>query len=131
MNLDDAIAAFEKQRKGAFSKGDRARIVATAEELGLNEFDLYTVASKKYPQFVRDFNDVLHIHPTMLVSARSFSGSINRGTDPYPKYPHHLALEEWTSEKGPSGRPLCPACHIEIPLVGRCGHCDWNPSAHD
>lgn len=131
MKLDDAIAAFEEQRRGMFSKKDRARIVSTAQELGLDQFDLYLVPSKKYPQFVRDIDDVLHIHSTMMVAGRPFNGSVDRGADPYPKYPHHLTLTEWIFDKGKLGRPVCPACHIEIPLVGKCEHCDWSPSASD
>lgn len=131
MNLDDAIVAFEGQRKGNFSKDDRARIVSTAQELKLDRFELYVVPSKKYPLFVRDLDDVLHIHSTMMVASQPFSGSTDRGADPYPKYPHHLALTEWVFEKGKSGHPVCPACHIEIPLVGKCEYCDWSPSEPD
>lgn len=126
MNLGDAITAFEVQRRGCFSKADRARIVATAGELGLSDFVVYVAPSKNYPQFIRDVDDVLHVHPTMLVAGRSFRDSTDRGADPYPKYPHHLALAEWIHEKGVSGRPVCPTCHLEVPLVGQCDHCGWS-----
>lgn len=127
MTLEEAIAAFEKQRKGVFSKEDRARVMATAAELGLVQFELNEVPSKKYPQFIRDVEDVLHVHRTMLVARRSFSGSTDRGVDPYPAYPHHLSLTEWIMEKDVSGRAVCPSCHIVIPLVGRCEYCEWSP----
>jgi len=131
MNLSDGIATFEDQGKGRFSKKDRALIVATADELGLVEFNLYVVPSKKYPQFIRDVDDVLHVHPTMMVSGQPCSGSTDRGTHPYPKHPHHLALAGWVFEKGKLGHPICPECNIEVPATGQCGYCEWNPSGVD
>lgn len=131
MKLVEAILGFEKQRKGSFSKSDRERIVAVAEELRLNDFGLYIVPSKKYPQFIRDVDDVLHVHPTMMVASRPFNGSTDRGVDPYPKYPHHCVLTEWIFDKGKAGRPVCPGCHIEVRLEGTCEFCGWSSSDPD
>lgn len=131
MNLQDAIIAFEKLRKGSFSESDRARIFATVEELGLTVFNLYEVPSKKYPQYIRDVDDILHVHQTMMVASRSSSGSIDRGLHPYPSHPYHSALSGWIHDKGQSGRPVCPSCHLEIPLVGQCEDCGWSPSESD
>jgi hypothetical protein len=125
MDLKDAIAHFERDRKGHFSAEDVASITAVANDLGLFDFDLKQSPSRKYPEFICDSQDTIHIHRTMIVGRRDFVGT---RTEPskYKTYPYHRELENWVSATGKDGRPYCPGCGIELPVVLRCDYCDFD-----
>jgi hypothetical protein len=125
VNLTDAIALFEKDRKGQFSAEDVSSIVAVANDLSLSAFDLKQSPSKKYPEYIYDSQDTIHIHRTMIVGRQDFVGTREEPSK-YLPYPFQRDLENWVSTTGQYGRPLCPGCNIELPIVLRCDYCDFD-----
>jgi hypothetical protein len=118
-NLDKALNSFViEQKTTQWPKSDITKIKEVVQELGLtgarfafNSSHVYDI-DEEHP-FMRD-QGVLHVHPTMLVATRHFSGSIDRGEKPYPLHRHFYPLSNnrdrspsTTSDK-PSNEVLCP-----------------------
>ena len=82
-NLDKALNSFViEQKTTQWPKSDIVKIKEVVQELGLtgarfafNSSHVYDIDEER--PFFRD-QGVLHVHPTMLVATRSFSGSIDR-----------------------------------------------------
>jgi hypothetical protein len=131
MNLEEATDRFESCRKGRFSPEDKQLIVVIAEELGLVNFeikqrpDVKTKSGDPYSVYIYDENDVVHIHPTMVVCRREFSGQVSKKMSKYKTYPHFVQLSQWITN-GKSDDAICPECFLVIPLVGICGSCGLN-----
>ena len=67
MNINDAIKTFEGQGHKQYPPSDVKKILAAVEELGFSDFKITKL-------YITDLSNVLHIHPTMIVSGRSFDG---------------------------------------------------------
>jgi hypothetical protein len=118
-NLDKALNSFViEQKTTQWPKSDITKIKQVVQELGLagarfafNSSHVYDI-DEEHP-FMRD-QGVLHMHPTMLVATRSFSGSIDRGEKPYPLHRHFYPLSNFTEKTlsaaadKPSNLVLCP-----------------------
>ncbi len=124
MNLKDAIALFERDRKGHFGTNDLTSIEEAVVNLGLLEFEIYKSPSKKYPLYIRDVDDTIHVHRRMIVGRTNFVGTRSEPSK-YKTYPFHRELEDWVSMTGKEGRPFC-VCGIELPIVLRCDYCDFD-----
>jgi hypothetical protein len=125
VNLKDAIGLFEQDRKGHFGTNDLASIDEAIDDLGLLEFEIYKSPSKKYPLYIRDVDDTIHIHRRMIVGRTNFVGTRSEPSK-YKTYPFHRELENWVSMTGGEGRPYCLGCGIELPIVLRCDYCDFD-----
>lgn len=131
MNIDEVIAQFESEHKGKYSIEDRARIVAALNSLGLSEFsiryrnDVKNADGNPYSIYFYDSTNLVHVHPTMIVAKREFEGFQPGIRSKYSSFPQMAQLSNWTSQTK-TGRPLCPHCFVEIPLVGKCGICEFD-----
>ena len=130
-NLDKALNSFViEQKTTQWPKSDITKIKEVVQELCLtgarfafNSSHVYDI-DKEHP-FMRD-QGVLHVHPTMLVATRNFSGSIDRGEKPYPLHRHFFPLSNHryrfpstTSDK-PSNLVLCPKLMYLVPAEFEC-----------
>ena len=118
-NLDKALNSFViEQKTTQWPKSDITKIKQVVQELGLagarfafNSSHVYDI-DEEHP-YMRD-QGVLHVHPTMLVATRDFSGSIDRGEKPYPLHRHFYPLSNFTEKTSstaadkPSNLVLCP-----------------------
>ena len=127
VNLQEAIELFEGDRRGKFSQDDLAAIREVVEEFGLCEFQMSTSPSKKYRMYFRDSADLVHVHPTMILSRKHFSSARDQPSK-FEYFPFQRDLENWIHKKGNSGRPLCLDCGIELPVVLRCDYCGYSPN---
>jgi hypothetical protein len=129
--LDKALNSFVIEEKTTqWLKSDIAKIKEVVQELGLtgarfafNSSHVYDI-DEEHP-YMRD-QGVLHVHPTMLVATRSFSGSIDRGEKPYPLHRHFYPFSNFpdrssssTSDK-PSNLVLCPKLMYLVPAGFEC-----------
>lgn len=130
MELQHAIDVFEKDRKGKFSAEDLTAIREVVEELGLHDFKMSTSPSKKYPMYFRDVDDVIHVHPRMIVGRIQFLGT-KAERSKYEYHPFQRDLENWIHMKGKEGRPYCLNCGIELPIVLRCDYCEYDHNEHE
>jgi len=124
MNIDQAITEFENRRGKKYSQGDSQKIRAVVAELRLSQFDIQGDGAGS--ELVYDIDNVLHIHPTMLVAGTPYKDSFNRGPEPYVKYPHFFQLEGWsrdsaaTREKGGVTEVLCATNFMWVPVNTEC-----------
>ena len=131
MNLDEVIAQFETEHKGKYSKSDREAIVTALTSLGVGGFfisyrkDVKTKDGNYYSTYFRDAEDVVHVHPTMIVARAEFEGSDPTTTSKFPTYPYMAHLSSWIS-KDDTTRPICPNCFLTIPLIGVCDMCEFD-----
>ena len=131
MILDDVISQFEAEHKGKYSKDDRELIVAAARSLGLVDFsiryrnEVKTTDGTHYSVYFRDVADIMHVHPTMIVSRHEFEGFQVGTKSRYSRFPFMTRLSNWSSKDG-TGRPVCPRCFLQIPLIGLCGTCGFD-----
>ena len=106
-NLDKALNSFViEQKTTQWPKSDIAKIKEVVQELGLtgagfafNSSHVYDVDEEKI--WMRD-QGVLHMHQTMLVATRSFSGSVDRGEKPYPLHRHFYQFSNFTDKSSSS-----------------------------
>ena len=123
LNLEQAIAAFGASRKKEYSAGDVSKMRAVAAELGLNEFEAKA-------KFVRDVNDILHIHPDMLVARQPYHESRDRGVNPYFHYRHFFQLAGWSNKGSRSieskgiEKVLCPVAFVGVLPDVVCDYCE-------
>jgi hypothetical protein len=89
MNLEDALSHFRAGRR-PYTAADLRVIAEVVSALKVGDF--FTV--KK--DYVTDPNDIVHIHPRMIVAAKSFPGSTHRGPKPYPVQQHFRKLSHWS-----------------------------------
>ena len=89
MNLENALKQFRNGKK-SYSAVDLRVIAEVVSALKVGDF--FTV--KK--DYVTDPNDIVHIHPRMIVAMHPFPGSKHRGPKPYPVQQHFRALTNWT-----------------------------------
>jgi hypothetical protein len=131
MNLEEAIEKFQAKRKGRFSPDDKQLIVATAGELNLSNFeikqrlDVKTKNGDPYSVYIYDVEDIVHFHPTMIVSRTEFDGRDLERKSKYKPYPHFAELSNWIIDEK-NDDLICPECFLVIPLVGICGSCGFN-----
>lgn len=104
MDLQKAIDLFERDRKGKFSLDDVAAIREVVEEFGLREFEMSTSPSKKYPMYFRDTDNLVHVHPTMILSRNHFR-SARAERSKFDYFPFQRDLENWIHKTGKEGRP--------------------------
>ena len=130
-NLDKALNSFViEQKTTQWPKSDITKIKEVVQELDLagarfafNSSHVYDI-DEEHP-FMRD-QGVLHMHPTMLVATRSFSGSIDRGEKPYPLHRHFYPLSNFTEKSSstasdkPSNEVLCPKLGYLVPAGFEC-----------
>jgi hypothetical protein len=89
MNLNSAIQIFASRRGKQYPLQDIEAITEAVSSLGLKgEF----IVKEDY---VTDPEHIIHIHPTMIVSAKKFPGSMNRGPKPYPVHVYFKRLSGW------------------------------------
>ena len=123
LNFDEALAAFGATRNKEYPVSDISKMKAITLELGLTEFEVKA-------RFIRDIDDVLHIHPDMLVARKPFSGSRDRGVEPYPNYPHFFQLAGWSNkgskpnESGGIPKVLCPVAFVRVLPEVVCDYCE-------
>jgi hypothetical protein len=97
----DLISALDQFRQGK-SFYSELSVRTIQKSLGSRANGEFVV--KKH--FVADSEDCFHIHPTMIVAREPFPDSVNRGSYPYPDYPHHLPLSNFpNSTRGPKKMP--------------------------
>ena len=136
MNIKEVIAQFENEHKGKYSKKDYELITAAMSGLGLTDFLIkYRTDAKNsdgthYSIYFYDESDQIHVHPTMIVARSEFDGFQRDRKSRYGAFPYMVELSNWTSEKG-APRPVCPNCYEEIPLIGQCGRCGFDPDHFD
>ena len=89
MDLDRALKAFMSKRVRKYSQGDLEMISGAVKALNLpDDF----IVCKDY---VTDPHHQIHIHSTMIVAAKKFPGSIDRGLEPYPIHRFFKSLSAW------------------------------------
>lgn len=136
MNIEEVISQFETEHQGKYSKEDYELITTAMRNLDLVDFsikyrnDLRTSDGSHYSIYFHDKSNLIHVHPTMIVAKQEFEGFQVGRKSKYLTYPYMVELSKWNSEKG-ACRPICPACFIEIPLVGQCGMCGFDPDDID
>ena len=136
MNIKEVIAQFENEHKGKFSKEDYELITAAMSGLGLADFsikyrnDVKNSDGSHYSPYFCDESNLVHVHPTMIVAKCEFDGFQPEIKSKYRAWPYMAKLSNWTSGKD-AGRPICPHCFIEIPLIGQCGICSFDPDIFD
>ena len=130
-DLDKALTAFVIEKsKTQWPESDRKKIKEVVQELGLagarfafNSSHVYDVDEENI--WMRD-QGVLHMHPTMLVATRGFSGSVDRGERPYPLHRHFYPLSNFTEKSSstaadkPSNEVLCPKLGYLVPAGFEC-----------
>ena len=132
MNLDEAIRTFEQLKNSKFSKDDISTIKGIADFLVVTEFKMQNPDTGG--DHFHDLDDQMHVHPTMIVARSQFPNSVDRGPEPFPKYPFFIELSKWsggvrrTSIGSEVLHKLCPTDFIQIPINGQCHMCGWNPS---
>ena len=123
LNLDEALTAFSSTRNKEYPASDISKMKAITQELGLSEFEVKA-------KFIRDVGDIFHIHPDMLVARKPFSGSRDRGVDPYPNYPHFFQLAGWSNkgskpnESAGTPKVLCPVAFVRVLPEVVCDYCE-------
>jgi hypothetical protein len=132
MNIKEVIAQFEKEHKGKYSTEDYELITSAVQSLGLTDFSIkYRKDLKKpdgsyYSPYFFDESNLIHVHPTMIVARCEFRGFQAERKSKYSLYPYMVELSNWSTQKD-ARRPMCPHCFEEIPLVGQCGRCGFDP----
>ena len=89
MDLDRALKAFMSKRVRKYSQGDLEMISGAVKALHLS--DDFIVCK----DYVTDPHHQIHIHSTMIVAARKFPGSIDRGLEPYLIHRFFKSLSAW------------------------------------
>lgn len=89
MNLERALKAFMSKRVRQYSQSDLEMISDAVKALNLA--DEFIVCN----DYVTDPHHQIHIHSTMIVAARKFPGSIDRGLEPYPIHRFFKSLSAW------------------------------------
>jgi hypothetical protein len=122
MNITEAIEAFETLRKKKYPNADVAKIIATAQELGLTDFVVHSKGSstEKF-DYIYDVQHILHIHPTMLVAGQPYADS--QAESKYDKFPHLFKLQGWIEdgeEIGGVTTVLCPTNFTRVPVNTEC-----------
>ena len=89
MELDRALKAFMSKRVRKYSQSDLEVISDAVKALNLT--DEFTVCK----DYVTDPHHQIHIHSTMIVAARRFPGSVDRGLEPYLVHRYFKGLSAW------------------------------------
>ena len=130
-DLGKALTSFViENSKTQWPASDFKKIKEVVLELGLagarfafNSTHVHDVDEENI--WMRD-QGILHIHPTMLVAMRSFSGSVDRGEKPYPLHRHFYPLSNFTGKSSstaaakPSNEVLCPKLGYLVPAGFEC-----------
>lgn len=121
MKLEEALRSF-RHGKQAFPKSSLDLITQALGDVATSEFIVKG-------DFVADTSDQFHIHPTMIVARIEFPGSINRGPEPYPTYPHFLALPLFTytsttAKSSAIDTTVCPVTYARQPAHVICPTCE-------
>jgi hypothetical protein len=93
MQLRNAIEIFASRRGKSYPVQDLEAITEAVTSLGLKgDF----IVKEDY---VTDPDHIIHIHPTMIVAAKKFPGSVNRGPKPYLVHVYFKRLSGWKNVK--------------------------------
>lgn len=121
MNLETALAEFRKNQQlfSALALAIIRESLAGAVKLNFELSD----------DFVSDTDDLFHIHSTMIVAQQPFPGSVDRGPEPYKKWPHFRQLPNFSAAAAKSAVPViktskCPATGYLQPSHVICPTCD-------
>jgi len=96
MNIDKALKEFDSQRSRKFSSQDQEKIKQVVNELGLDNFALKFRDDRSTAIYIYDrHGNSLHIHSTMIVSGKAFTGATERNKKPYKTYRYHFPLSNW------------------------------------
>jgi len=123
MNIDEAVKEFKSNSTTKYSQSDIGLIKAVVNELGLVEFKIYC-APQKLNIYIRDLDDNVHIHPTMIVSRLHFLGSTFPSK--WPIHPYIVTLDGWvqdgleTQQKTGVSKVFCNEEFIWIPVGVEC-----------
>ncbi len=123
MNIDEAIKEFKSNAATKYSHADISLIKAVVDELGVVEFEIYST-TQKLDLFIRDLDNNVHIHPTMIVSKLQFSGSTIPSN--YTGHPYIVTLDDWsqdgiqTKQKTDVSEVFCNERFIWIPVGVEC-----------
>ncbi len=123
MNIDEAIKEFKSNAATKYSHADIGLIKAVVNELGVVEFEIYS-APQKLNLFIRDLDNNVHIHPTMIVSKLQFFGSTFPSK--FPAHPYIVTLDDWspdgieTQQKMGVSEVFCSKEFIWIPVGVEC-----------
>ena len=134
MEINEALTLFQADKKGKYSTKDLDAISEVVSELNLSDFEVkvkanvVTKSGKPYPIYIRDSDDIVHFHPTIIYSRKRFKRCDPIHVSKFKHHPHFLLLDGWISSSVPSDRPQCPNCFIEIPPTDICGICELDLS---
>ena len=134
MEINDALTQFQADKEGRYSAKDLDAISEVVSELNLSDFEVkvkanvVTKSGKPYPIYIRDSEDIVHFHQTMIVSRKQFERCDPIEKSKYEYFPYFLKLYGWKSISAQSGRPICKECNIEIPQTDICGLCELDLS---
>ena len=130
-SFSDAMTRFQVNYwKSNWPKSDLKKINEVVDELKLRDHRFSCNSSQVFDvdednMWKRD-QGILHIHKTMLVARRPFTGSVDRGPTPYPEYPHFFPLSGFVEKGSPSkvdefdNTVLCPTRFIRVPAGFEC-----------
>jgi len=119
---------------GRYAAKDLDAISEVVSELNLSGFEItlkakvFTKSGKPYNDYIRDADDIVHFHKTMIVSRKHFKRCDPIQESKYEYFPYFLTLDGWITSSGQSDRPICPKCFIEIPPTDICGMCELDLS---
>ena len=129
--LSEAMLKFQVDYgKSPWPAGDVKKIETVVDELGLRGCRF--ACNSNYVFDVDENNiwkrnqGILHIHKTMLVATKPFSGSIDRGLDPYPTHPHFYGFSDFrdksSSQKSQDmgNKVWCPKTFQMVPIGFEC-----------
>jgi len=134
MEINDALTQFQADKKGKYSAKDLDAISEVVSELNLSGFEVklkgkvVTKSGKPYSIYIRDSDDIVHFHPTIIYSRKRFKRCDPIHISKFEYHPYFLMLDGWISSSGPADRPQCPECFIEIPPTDICGRCELDLS---
>ena len=129
--FSDALVRFQVGKgKSPWPSSDLKKINDVVDELKLRDCRFSCNSSHVFDvdeenKWKRD-QGVLHIHKTMLVARRPFTGSVDRGPTPYPEYPHFFPLSGFVEKGSPlkvdefDNTVLCPTRFIRVPAGFEC-----------
>jgi hypothetical protein len=96
MNIEKALKEFDFQRSRKCCSQDQEKIKQVVNGLGVDNFALRFRGDKIEAIYIYDLHgNSLHIHSTMVVSGKAFTGVTDRNKKPYKTYRYHLPLDKW------------------------------------
>jgi hypothetical protein len=104
MDLDNVMKAL-RVNQDPFLASDKDTIRKAVSSTNSTQFFI------KFGQFITDVEDIIHIHPTMIVSASEIPGSEYVGT--YPNWPYLIKLQNWKDKSdSATSEPVTKFCSL-------------------